>query len=69
MILTKTKATIYGLVILATGYVAGALMGNPEFDENLLDGDIKKQSIKSKTELNGVLILLFLILFPSKLKK
>ena len=45
MMLTKTKATIYGLVILATGYVAGALMGNPEYDENLLDGDIKKARI------------------------
>ena len=60
MILTKTKATIYGLVILATGYVAGALMGNPEYDENLLDGDIKKARIYNNAA--------SLILFPSKLK-
>ena len=43
MILTKTKATIYGLVILATGYVAGALMGNPEFDENFLAETSRKR--------------------------
>ena len=61
MILTKTKSTIYGLVILATGYVAGALMANPEFDENLLDGDIKKARIYNNAA--------SLILFPSKLKK
>ena len=61
MILTKTKATIYGLVILATGYVAGALMGNPEFDENLLGGDIKKARIYNNAA--------SLILFPSKLNK
>ena len=42
MILTKTKAAVYGLVILAVGYVAGAVIGNPTVDENLLDGDIKK---------------------------
>ena len=42
MVLTKTKAAVYGLVILAVGYVAGAVIGNPTVDENLLDGDIKK---------------------------
>ena len=42
MILTKTKAAVYGLVILVVGYVAGAVIGNPTVDENLLDGDIKK---------------------------
>ena len=61
MILTKTKSTIYGLVILATGYVAGALMGNPEFDENLRGGDIKKARIYNNAA--------SLILCPSKLKE
>ena len=45
MVLTKTKAVVYGLVILAVGYVAGAVIGNPTVDENILDGDIKKARV------------------------
>lgn len=49
MILNKTKIIICGVILLLVGYVAGAIIKVPFFENNMLNGDIGKANLYNKS--------------------
>lgn len=61
MILNKTKATVYVLILVITGYVAGAFIGIPFVDNELLRGDIGKAKIYNNSTDSDVNVVVDLL--------